>query len=587
MAREATFGVDPRLASILGENYRSTEQAIKELIDNAWDADAAHVWITLPDAFTTDTISVRDDGCGMTESEIRTEYLKIASDRRVRKGDRTPIHGRLVKGRKGIGKFAGFTAADVMDIRTLRGGVCSRLQIVKRHLLESEGDLESVGLPLESEAASADDHGTEIVLSKLNQRYSVPMPEVLKELLALEYSRQEGFRILVNDEPLEFDDIPGRRFTKEAILPNAGRVRISVTVLDGPAAARQTGMVTRVDGKIVGRPTMLGLEDRDDLPGALRRRIVGEIEADGLTEAVTPDWGGLIENSMAYQEVVEWSRGELSRVVDETFSRDIALARGRQTQANERRLAKLPENRRRFATQQIERIVKQFYNEPQDRVDAIVSVVLDALEHDEYWLVCWHISQSRSGDVVSFAEALGDFGLLDMAVMAGQITRRLEFLTELDGLIANAATLEGTIHTALASNLWVFGVEYAHYASNQTLGAVATRCSQSVEKSRRSRTRPDLLLAQTMDEKYLLIEFKRPSETVGRKAEAQAKEYRDDLRPILGTLIDVLIVGGKVDAAMTDPNQQPGLKFVSYSKLISSARRELDWLLEQLQKSGA
>jgi hypothetical protein len=47
--RPAQFRVDPRLARLLGENYRSTEQAIKELIDNAWDADAEHVWITLPE----------------------------------------------------------------------------------------------------------------------------------------------------------------------------------------------------------------------------------------------------------------------------------------------------------------------------------------------------------------------------------------------------------------------------------------------------------------------------------------------------------------------------------------------------------
>jgi len=33
-AKPAQFRVDPRLARLLGESYRSTEQAIKELIDN-------------------------------------------------------------------------------------------------------------------------------------------------------------------------------------------------------------------------------------------------------------------------------------------------------------------------------------------------------------------------------------------------------------------------------------------------------------------------------------------------------------------------------------------------------------------------
>jgi hypothetical protein len=32
----ANFEVDPRLATLLGESYRSTELAIKELVDNAY-----------------------------------------------------------------------------------------------------------------------------------------------------------------------------------------------------------------------------------------------------------------------------------------------------------------------------------------------------------------------------------------------------------------------------------------------------------------------------------------------------------------------------------------------------------------------
>ncbi len=50
MQNTANFKVDTRLAAILGENYRSTEAALKELVDNAWDADSENVWITLPTA---------------------------------------------------------------------------------------------------------------------------------------------------------------------------------------------------------------------------------------------------------------------------------------------------------------------------------------------------------------------------------------------------------------------------------------------------------------------------------------------------------------------------------------------------------
>ena len=46
------FSVDTKLTKLLGETYRSSEVALKELVDNAWDPDARNVAITLPDPLT-------------------------------------------------------------------------------------------------------------------------------------------------------------------------------------------------------------------------------------------------------------------------------------------------------------------------------------------------------------------------------------------------------------------------------------------------------------------------------------------------------------------------------------------------------
>jgi hypothetical protein len=145
----ANFEVDPRLASLLGESYRSTEQAIKELVDNAWDADAERVRIRLPRPMTLEPIRVEDDGSGMIEGEVRQEYLRVARDRRALKGDRTPTKRRLVKGRKGIGKFAGLMVADVMTLQTRVRGVCTILTIPRDELKSAAADLERIDLPIE------------------------------------------------------------------------------------------------------------------------------------------------------------------------------------------------------------------------------------------------------------------------------------------------------------------------------------------------------------------------------------------------------------------------------------------------------
>lgn len=119
LKKSTHFSVDARLTRLLGETYRSSEATLKELVDNAWDADARNAWITLPAPITSQPILVRDDGTGMTSEEMRGEYLNIASDKRTRMGDRTQRHGRKVEGRKGIGKFAGLTIAGQMQVASV------------------------------------------------------------------------------------------------------------------------------------------------------------------------------------------------------------------------------------------------------------------------------------------------------------------------------------------------------------------------------------------------------------------------------------------------------------------------------------
>ena len=92
------FQVDSRLAKLLSQEYTSSERALKELVDNAWDADAEYVDIDLPEPMSDTPIVIRDDGTGMTSEELERHYLFIAADRRSARGDRTPLKQRLVKG---------------------------------------------------------------------------------------------------------------------------------------------------------------------------------------------------------------------------------------------------------------------------------------------------------------------------------------------------------------------------------------------------------------------------------------------------------------------------------------------------------
>ena len=585
MAGTANFRVDPRLASLLGENYRSTEHALRELVANAWDADASRVCITLPEPMTNDSIIVADDGCGMTDVELRREYLAIAHDRRSRRGERTPLKYRQVRGRKGIGKFAGLVAAEVMVVATCSGGQRSVLELHKQAFLAAKGDLERIELPLATAPCNAEEHGTTITLSQLSQRLSLPAPEALKELLALEYGRCTDFMITVNDEALSHEDIQGRVFLRTIDMPGVGSVTVRFTVMDGPRGAKHAGIVTRVGGKLIGQPSWFGLEGNDEIPRKLLNRVVGEIEADGLESDVTANGGGLFENSTAYQAVRQWAQDQLKESVGEVFTQEVNLAKARRQKKINDILARLPEHRRPFVAKALDRVLHRFYGESEERIDVLVSLILEALEKDEYWTVCQKIEEARQSDVARFAEALEEFGLLDMAYMAQQAHRRLKFLDDLDALARNDATLEAAMHQALEHNLWVFGPEYSLMASNRTLAQTIKEYTSQKYAGPRAANRPDLFLAQNVLGRYLLIEFKRPSHTISRDDENQAEKYRDDLTPHFDTM-DIVVIGGKKGHGVSTQYQRPDIKWMTYDAVTSVARTQLNWLIHELTKSA-
>jgi hypothetical protein len=202
------------------------------------------------------------------------------------------------------------------------------------------------------------------------------------------------------------------------------------------------------------------------------------------------------------------------------------------------------------------------------------------LEHDEYWSIMQSIDAARFGDVARFAEALEAFGLLELAILSERARHRLHFLDRLDQLIAKQETVEKDVHLAFERSLWVLGTKYAMMASNRTLRTVIAQYAESKYAGRRADDRPDLLLAQDASERYLLIEFKRPSHTLTREDEAQAMRYRDEIAAYFpAKAIDLLLLGGRREKMDTRYDTSDRV-YQTYSGLIAQARYELEWLLQ-------
>ena len=109
---EATFKPRARMLQLLGDQLiRDPHIAVFELLKNSYDADATHVTVTLKDIEREDeaSIVIEDDGSGMAFDTVLNVWLEPGTDYRARQrsdGKRSPQHGRLPMGEKGIGRFA-------------------------------------------------------------------------------------------------------------------------------------------------------------------------------------------------------------------------------------------------------------------------------------------------------------------------------------------------------------------------------------------------------------------------------------------------------------------------------------------------
>ena len=81
------FDVGANAVVQLGENlYKNTYGVLIEYITNSYDADASFVKINIDRI--KGTVTIEDDGVGMTLDELGDNFLKVGNNRRKSKRDK-------------------------------------------------------------------------------------------------------------------------------------------------------------------------------------------------------------------------------------------------------------------------------------------------------------------------------------------------------------------------------------------------------------------------------------------------------------------------------------------------------------------
>jgi len=292
--------VDKSHLLTIGERmYTQSIELLRELVNNAYDADATKVFVEL----SKDMIVVEDNGAGMNEKGL-AQYFNIGSTYK-KKHSVSPRFGRKRIGEFGIGKFAALGAAQCFTVRTKRGKWFYTVVFDKEAWHAKQGwDLEIKKEP----ATELDQDGTRVMLTKLTRQFSPS--DVEKHLRDSVPIRAKKFEVFLNGGKITVSQIPGRR-VPISFKTMFGKIQGEIIIAASSKLVSKPGIECRVKGVLIKR-SLFGLEN-SHTPGL--GRITGSVDADFLP--ITSSRADFIKDQPAYELFYKLIRTQLENILKE------------------------------------------------------------------------------------------------------------------------------------------------------------------------------------------------------------------------------------------------------------------------------
>lgn len=469
--------------------YPSATATIAELISNAWDADAKHVWVTIPLGqkwSDNDEIVVVDDGHGMTHNNVRDAYLHVGRKRRVVDDTDVSPGGRLLHGRKGIGKLAAFGTARSLDFLSVSQSDSQptrfRMDYEDIRRLDPTDDYQ-VGAPTDNSPLTTPDgtvlnHGTRVRLSGLRLKRALNPDQFLQSMARRFAILSTNMEIAINGKPLARFDVPVQfRFPPAALPAGVDEVEDGWAVdhVDGERVKWWVGFTEKplrdegllgisvlARGKLVQRPFLF--QRAQGATGQLGQQyLVGEVQADWL------DSGRDIEDDhiQANRDQLQLENDELQPFVEWGQQ----LLKWALSEWNAQRKARLV--KQVDVSPELSDILQSFT--PRERTnllrvrdqlaDAIgltADDLLGAMQSianaygDSAIRQMWDEIDDEAPDVQSrIWRIIHDFGLIDARRNLTLIRARLDAIDRLKSYVRGGATEVPTIHEHVKEHFWL------------------------------------------------------------------------------------------------------------------------------------
>ena len=282
----------------IGEKlYTEKMSFLRELVNNAYDADATEVRIDiLPDAIT-----VADNGSGMDEKGLG-QYFTIGSSFK-KDHEKSPIFSRQRIGEFGIGKFAVLSSCKEFIVETERGDFRARLVFDKEVWSRHQDWHVNIDILTKNTAKG---NGTIIILRNVDSQFQ--LPKVRRYLAERTPINTPNFSVFLNGEKVTDNIVVGRQLPFHHITPY-GIVSGQIIVSPVNHRSEKIGIAVLVKGVLVKYETF-GLETSRKWGVT---RITGKINADFLP--ITSSRDDFLRDTPEYVIFSDLIKKEIAKVL--------------------------------------------------------------------------------------------------------------------------------------------------------------------------------------------------------------------------------------------------------------------------------
>lgn len=594
--------------------------AIAELISNSWDADARNVVVSLPldeawDPSSKDQfIDVSDDGNGMNWDMVRDAYLDVGRDRReVDRTDRSPS-GRLLQGRKGLGKLAGFGIADIVEIQTVHTtpdpGVNKRTLIwFKLDLSDLKKirkgpapvDLIYAGPIASAPAQGRRKHGTTVTLRHLHQRRAQNADRFHQSMAQRFLLIGPQFRVKVNGQDLKPEKIqlqwrwPKTGWATDEVT-GCGPVSYWLGFTPEPRKQNEgdlSGVLVYTRDKISQDATFF------DISGGVTgqhglRYLVGMVKAEWLDAGVdTPDLIATHRGSIAWESpqgvaFQEWGQRLLKKYLAEwaKLRTELRVKQIKDVRPElKARIDRLAPSYKEVALRFVDKF-KAVEMEPEEFED-ILSWFLDALENATLRSILQKLRDTDITDLAQLDDLLSKMEVRTAVALLQIIDSNLAAIETLERMHQQNAKERGVISKHLESNAWLIDPTWM-------LSKAEARVSTWIEKEFKLRPKGNAgdkdradYFCVAVGGTLHIVEIKRGAHVATNKDIEQANKYRKyvtrrfaeltDPKAIKYGLVQSHMVAAQLDDDATDIRQAYADKgwvfFTTWDDLIERSKQ--------------